>query len=71
MFAFILLFSFTGFKEDKVPTTFLLVVVLYIGEQVYGEIFIQDNVSNLTHILGGAVGSSLGFVMDKNKMSRY
>lgn len=71
VFAFILLSSFTSFKEGKVPITFLLVAVIYIGEQVYDGIFIQDNVSNLTHIIGGAVGSSLGFVMNKNRMSRY
>lgn len=71
VFALILLSSFTSFKEGKIPLTFILVAVLYIGEQVYQGIFIQDNVSNLTHIIGGAVGSTLGFVMNKNKMNRY
>ena len=71
VFALILLSSFTSFKEGKIPLTFILVAVLYIGEQVYQGIFIQDNVSNLTQIIGGAVGSTLGFVMNKNKMNRY
>lgn len=71
VFALILLASFTSFKEGKVPVTFLLVGILYIGEQIYDGMFIQDNVSNLTHILGGVVGSGLGFVMNKNKMNRY
>ena len=31
----------------------------------------KENVSNLTHILGGIVGSGLGYVMNKNKMNRY
>ena len=35
------------------------------------KMFIQDNISNLTHILGGLVGAVLGFVMNRNKMSRY
>jgi len=69
VFAFILLSSFTSFQEGKIPVSFLLVAVLYIGEQIYDGIFIRDNVSNLTHILGGAVGSGLGFAM--NKMSKY
>jgi GlpG protein len=69
VFALILLSSFTGFKNGEVPVTFLLVAVLYIGEQIYDGIFVQDNISNLTHILGGAVGSSLGFAM--NKGNRY
>jgi len=71
VFALILLSSFAGFKEGKVSVTFLLVAVLYIGEQVYDGIFIQDNISNLTHIVGGLVGFGLGFVMNKNKINRY
>ena len=71
IFAFILLSSFTSFKEEKIPITFMLVAVIYIGQQVYNGIFIQDNVSNLTHIIGGCVGSGLGFVMNKNKMNKY
>lgn len=71
VFALILLASISGFREGEVPVTFLLVAVLYIGEQVYYGLFVQDNVSNLTHIVGGVVGSSLGFVMNKNKMNKY
>ena len=71
VFAFILLSSFTSFKEGKVPVTFMLVAIIYIGQQVYDGIFVPVNVSNLTHILGGGVGSGLGFIMNKNKMNRY
>lgn len=71
VFAFILLSSFTSIKEGKIPLTFVLVAFMYIGEQVYDGLFIKDNVSNLTHILGGIVGSGLGFVMNKYKMNRY
>ena len=67
VFAFILLSSFTSFKEGSVPLTFVLVALLYIGEQVYQGIFINDNVSNLTHILGGFVGAFAGYVLNKNK----
>lgn len=67
VFAFILLSSFTSFREGEIPITFILVAVIYIGGQVYDGIFVQDNVSNLTHILGGGVGSVLGYTMAKNK----
>lgn len=70
VFAFILLSSLTGIKEGKLPLTFILVTVIYIGQQVYDGLFVQDNVSNLTHIVGGIVGSAAGLVMNKNKMSR-
>ena len=45
--------------------------VIYLGQQVYDGIFVKDNVSNLTHILGGVMGAALGYVMNKNKMNRY
>lgn len=71
VFALILLSSLTSIEEGKIPLTFILVAVLYIGGQVYNGIFLKDNIANLTHILGGMVGSGLGYVMNKNKMNRY
>lgn len=71
VFAFILLSSLTSITEGKIPITFILVAIIYIGEQVYSGIFINDNVANLTHIMGGLVGSVLGYIMNKYKMKRY
>lgn len=71
VFALILLSSFTGLNEDGIPLTFILVAALYIGQQIYQGIFVDDNVSNLTHILGGLVGAGLGYVLNKKKLSRY
>ena len=71
VFALILLSSLTSIKEGEIPLTFILVAFIYIGEQVYQGMFVHSNVSNLTHILGGFTGASLGFVMNKNKMNRY
>ena len=71
VFAFILLSSFASMREGTIPVTFLLVAVIYIGGQIYEGVFVQDHISNLTHILGGGVGSALGYVMTKNNMGRY
>ena len=71
VFAFVLLSSFTSIKEGEIPLTFILVAIIYLGQQVYDGIFIRDNVSNLTHIIGGIVGASLGYIMNKGKMNRY
>lgn len=65
VFAFILLSSFTGFENGKIPLTFIIVAVIYIGQEVYSGIFVQDNVANLTHIIGGIVGSAYGFAANK------
>ena len=67
VFAFILLASFTNFKEGELPLTVILVSVIFIGEQVYEGIFIQDNISNMAHILGGLVGTITGYVLNKKK----
>lgn len=71
VFAFILLSSITSIREGSIPLTFILVAIIYIGGELYASIFVRDNVSNLTHILGGIVGAGLGFIMNKNNMSRY
>jgi GlpG protein len=62
VFAFILLASFTNVKEREIPLTFLLVAVLYLGNQIYEGIAVQDNISQLTHIIGGMIGAIMGYV---------
>ena len=71
VFAFILLSPFTSVKEGTIPITLVLVAALYIGGQIYSGIANSDNISQLTHIIGGCVGAGLGYVMHKNKMNRY
>ncbi len=65
VFAFILLGSAVGIREREIPLTLILVAVLYIGQQVYEGLFASDNVSQLTHILGGLVGAVFGYVKRK------
>ncbi|MBQ1376889.1 MAG: rhomboid family intramembrane serine protease [Lachnospiraceae bacterium] len=61
VFAFILLSSAIGFRDREIPITFILVALLYIGQQIYEGFFVKDNVSQLTHILGGIVGAVCGY----------
>ena len=65
VFAFILLTSFTSFRSGEIPLTFILVTVIYLGQQIYDGIVIKDDISNLAHIIGGAVGSIFGYVLNK------
>lgn len=69
VFAFIILASFTGFKEGEIPLTFILVAVIFIGQQVYEGIAVQDNISNMAHIVGGIVGAIVGYWL--NKKTKY
>ena len=67
VFAFILLTSFTNFREGEIPVTFILVALIYIGQQVYQGLFVQDNISNMAHIVGGIVGAVFGYLLGKKR----
>lgn len=64
-FAFIILSSITGFNSKEIPLTFILVAVIYLGQQVYSGLFVRDNIANFAHIIGGLVGAILGFVLNR------
>ena len=61
VFMMILLSSFTNFSKGEIPLTFILVLVLYVGTEVF-KIFNNDNISQFAHIIGGLCGSFFGFL---------
>ena len=65
VFAMILLASITRAEGGAIPVTFILVAILYIGQQVWQAITVPGNVSYMAHIAGGAVGAGLGFLLNK------
>ena len=67
VFAYILLSSFACIKDGSIPLTFILVAILYIGGQIVDGVFIKDNVSNLTHIIGGIIGAFFGYLSNVRK----
>lgn len=71
VFAFILLSSFTSNNDGRIPLTFIVVAVIYLGGQIYDGLFIKDNVANLTHIIGGIVGAVLGYTMNIKRSKKY
>lgn len=64
-FAFILMASFTGFRNGQIPVTFILVAILYLGQEIYNGIFLSDNISNTAHLIGGLIGSVIGYRFGK------
>lgn len=56
-----MLASFTDFREGEIPITFILVAGIFIGQQVYEGIAVQNNISNMAHIVGGIVGAIIGY----------
>lgn len=67
VFAFILVSSITVREDRTIPVTFILVAVLYLGQQIWQGISERDNISQMAHIAGGAVGSVLGFLLSRKK----
>lgn len=69
-FAFILWASITTTSEGEIPLTFILVALLYIGQQIFEGVTSADDVSQITHIIGGAVGSIMGFSLSRGAKGR-
>ena len=71
VFAFIILASFNSFKEGEIPLTFILVTVVFIGQQIYEAVAVANNVSNISHIIGGMIGALLGYNLNQKSKYRY
>lgn len=62
-FMLILLASYTRTKSGGIPLSFLLIVVLFLGKEVYMS-FSEDQVSQFAHIIGGVLGGLFGFLWE-------
>jgi membrane associated rhomboid family serine protease len=60
VFMMILLASFTNFSRGEIPLTFVLVLIIYIGREIFNS-FSNDSISEFAHIAGGFCGSLFGF----------
>lgn len=60
VFMMIVMSSLAGMKNGCVPLTLILVLALYIGDEIIDGMTLRDNVSQLTHIIGGVCGAILG-----------
>jgi len=68
VFMMILLASFTNFSKGEIPLTFILVLLLYLGRELF-DAFGADpataNISQFAHIVGGFIGSLFGFLRQR------
>ncbi len=62
VFMLIILSSLSGVKSGTIPLTLILVAVFYIGGEIIDGLFLRDNVSQLTHVIGGVCGGAFGLV---------
>jgi len=66
VFMLILLSSFTNFRAGEIPLTFILIVFLFLTQEIFNA-FANDNISQFAHIIGGLCGSLFGFLFIKGK----
>ena len=60
VFMMIVMASLAGMRDGCIPITLILVLVLYLGSEIVDGVMLKDNVSQLTHIIGGICGAVLG-----------
>jgi len=70
VFMFILLVSFANNDHNGIPLTFILILLLYVGKEVYNGMK-EDNVSQFAHIAGGIIGSFFGFMTRKKNVHTH
>lgn len=66
-FMFILLSSFVNIEKGRIPLTFILIAILYIGNEIITGVFTSDNISQLAHIIGGVCGCIFGWGIDPER----
>lgn len=65
VFMLIILSSMVRMVDGKIPLTMVLVVILYLGQEVYSGVVAQDSISQLSHILGGVCGGGFGWLLNR------
>jgi len=61
VYMLIILSSFTNAEEGKIPLTLIIVFFVFIGKEIFGGAFAQDNISQFAHIIGGLCGALFAF----------
>ena len=65
VFMMIVMSSMTRMRDGSIPLTLILVFILYVGSEIYDLITKADNISQLTHIVGGFCGAFIGFHLNR------
>lgn len=67
VFMLIVMSSLAGMQEGKIPLTLILVLIFYIGGEVIDGLFQRDNISHLSHIIGGLSGAVIGYALESRQ----
>jgi len=73
VFMMILLVSFTNFQNGKIPLTFILIAILYLGKEIFNAVNPSpgtQNISQFAHIIGGICGGIFGYFFNQKASSQ-
>jgi len=65
VFMFIILASFVNMQQGRIPLTLILVIAVFIGQEIVSAITVDDTISRATHVVGGLCGAVFGFVINR------
>lgn len=63
VFMLIVLASLSGGEKGRIPLTLILVFLIYVGGEIVDGVLQADNISQITHIIGGACGGVFGLAL--------
>ncbi len=63
VFMLIILSSFSSYKQGKIPLTFILVSIIFLGKEIINSLS-PNQISEFAHILGGICGAIFGFYLN-------
>lgn len=62
VYMLIFLASTSGAKSGEIPLTLVAVAALYLTQEIMDGLFAMDNISQLSHIVGGVCGAIMGLL---------
>lgn len=67
VFMMIILTSAVNLKDGGIPLSMILIIVIYLGSEIVDAFSANDNISHVTHIIGGISGAVFGILYAKDK----
>lgn len=67
VFMMIVLSSLSSYGKGEIPLTLILVLALFVGQEVYRGVVTADNVSQMAHIAGGLAGGGMGMLLNRRR----
>lgn len=67
VFMMIVLSSAAGMETGRVPITLILVIIIYLGNEVISGLSSQDGIAHMVHVIGGICGAGFGFFLARSK----